>query len=259
MSNVSAAGMRVDIVIPVYNEGREIMRALESIARQVRTPVRILLCYDQDNDSTLEAIRAEGTAGLEVLPVKNEGQGAHGAVMTGLRKSESDIVLVFPADDDYNAGILDDMFRLGREGADIVCASRFMKGGSMHNCPWVKAVLVRTAAFTLRHLARIPTHDPTNGLRLFSRRLLERVSVQSTKGFTYSLELLAKCHRLGWPIVEIPATWIERRAGTSRFRILAWVPPYLRWCFYIFATTYLRLRPSSVDEAEPEPAPAGDR
>ena len=236
----------IDIVIPVYNEGEAFLRTLDALSRHVRTPVRILVCYDHDGDTTLKAIREHGSAGLEVIPVKNEGKGAHGAVLSGLKRSQSEHVLVYMADDDYNAGILDSMFSAGTAGADVVCASRFMKGGRMVGCPWLKAVLVRCASLTLRHLARVPVHDATNGLRLFSQRLLTRVQIDSTAGFTYSIELLAKCHRLGWKIVEVPAQWFERTSGVSRFRVVKWIPAYLRWYFYFFATSYLRFGPARV-------------
>ena len=39
------------------------------------------------------------------------------------------------------------------EGNDVVCASRFMAGGSMVGCPWLKAVLVRTWFYSLRSRA----------------------------------------------------------------------------------------------------------
>jgi dolichol-phosphate mannosyltransferase len=236
----------VDIVIPVYNEGDNILGTLAALAREVQTSIRVLMCYDRDDDDTLTTIRNNGTYGLDVAFVKNTSRGAHGAVMTGFARSRSAYVLVYPADDDYNAGILDPMFQSAACGSDIVCASRFMKGGSMVGCPWLKSLLVRVAAFTLYHIGRIPTHDATNGFRLFSRRLLEAVTVESTEGFTYSLELLAKCHRLGWPITEVPARWIERSSGTSRFRVLRWIPAYLRWYLYIFATTFLAKGPASV-------------
>jgi hypothetical protein len=135
------------------------------LTRDVRTPIRVLVCYDRDNDDTLAAIRKHGSCGLEVLFVKNRGLGAHGAVMTGFAAIRSAHVLVYPADDDYNAGILDEMFTRAERGSDIVCASRFMKGGSMTGCPWLKNLLVRTAAFTLCHVGRIPTHDATKTAR----------------------------------------------------------------------------------------------
>lgn len=245
-AKAGAAASVIDIVIPVCNEGEHFLPTLRALSRKVRSPVRILICYDSEDDTTLAAIRRSGSFGTDVVFLKNEGTGAHGAVVTGLQRSRSELVLVYPADDDYNAGILDSMFAQGRSGADIVCASRFMKGGSMVGCPWLKAGLVRTASFTLRHVARLPTHDATNGLRLFSRKLLDHVRIESSEGFTYSLELLAKCHRLRWPIVEVPALWIERRQGGSRFRVIRWIPAYLRWYFYIFATTVLGFGPETV-------------
>lgn len=236
----------IDIVIPVYNEGDNILATLAALAREVRTSIRVLICYDRDDDGTLTAIRKHGSCGLEVVFVKNLGRGAHGAVMTGFDTSRSAHVLVYPADDDYNASILDEMFQRAARGSDIVCASRFMKGGSMVGCPFLKSLLVRIAAFTLYHVGGIPTHDATNGFRLFSRRLLQTIPVESTEGFTYSLELLGKCHRLGWTIDEVSARWIERTSGTSRFKVLRWIPSYLRWYGYIFATTFLAKGPNSV-------------
>ena len=61
--------------------------------------------------------------------------------------------------------------------------------------------------------------DPSNGLRLFSRRVIDEIAVESDSGFCYSIELLVKCHRLGWPIGEVPIEWYERTAGQSRFRV----------------------------------------
>ena len=105
------------------------------------------------------------------------------AVMAGFAASTAPLVVVYPADDDFNPGILDRMVALGGQGCDVVCASRFMPGGTMQGCPWLKATLVRTAAFTLHHLARLPTRDPTNGFRMFSRRVIEQIPVESGPGF----------------------------------------------------------------------------
>ncbi len=233
---------RLDIVIPVYNEGANILRTLGALMQNVTTPFRVLICYDMPDDDTLAAIRANSArfSKLEMVFVRNHGQGAHGAVMTGFAVSTAPFILMYPADDDYNAGILDEMVARAEAGCDVVCASRFMPGGNMIGCPWLKAVLVRTAAFTLFHLAKLPTRDASNGFRLFSRRVLKSIAVESSQGFCYSLELLVKTHRLGWQIGEVPARWLQRTHGTSRFRVVRWVPAYLRWYFYAFATTWLR-------------------
>lgn len=229
----------MDIVIPVYNEGANIVRVFTALANSVKTPFRVLICHDHDEDDTLAALRTDPVPGVEWVAVKNPGRGALGAVLAGFEASTAAAVLVFPADDDYNPPRLDAMMDKFREGCLIVCASRFMPGGCMVGCPWLKALLVRSSAWALRHIARLPTHDPSNGFRLFSRMVLTTLPIESTSGFAYSIELLVKCHRLGWPIGEVPVEWHERKCGQSRFRVLKWLPQYLVWFRYAFATTYL--------------------
>jgi dolichol-phosphate mannosyltransferase len=245
---MTPAPPRLDIIIPVYNEGANIVPTLASIAQAVKTPNRVLICYDRDDDDTLPAIKdsRETLGNLTLEFVRNRGRGAHGAVLTGFAASTAPYVLVFPADDNYNAGMLDALVAEAQTGCDVACASRFMAGGSMTGCPWLKAVLVRAANFTLFHLAGLPTHDASNGFRLFSRRAISQIQIESTRGFCYSIELLVKCHRLGWRIGEVPAQWFQRAHGASRFQVLKWLPDYLRWYRYAFATTYLRRKAETV-------------
>lgn len=241
----------LDIVIPVYNEGANIRPVLLSLVAAVRTPFRVLIGYDRDNDDTLPAIRREPIAGLEWVAVKNGGRGALGAVLTCFSFSRARAVLVFPADDDYNAPRIDGMVAKLREGFDIVCASRFIPGGCMVDCPPLKNAIVRGSALTLRHLARLPTHDASNGLRLFSRKVLDSIPIESSEGFAYSIELLVKAHRLGWKIAEVPFAWYERKQGQSRFRVIRWLPAYFHWFKYAFATTYLRRSAATVRTRTP--------
>jgi len=230
---------KLDIVIPVYNEGENIVPTLQALSKHVRTPARVLICYDMDSDTTLPAVEAARSSfTIPVELVKNPGRGPHAAVMAGFKASTASYVLMMPADDDYNAQILDAMVQKADEGADIVCASRFIPGGSMVGCPWLKATLVRLGSAVLHDIARVPAHDVSNGFRLFSRRVIEEIPVESTQGFTYSIELLVKAHRRGWRIAEVPARWIERTRGQSRFKVLSWLPSYLRWVRYAFLTTY---------------------
>jgi hypothetical protein len=44
----------------------------------------------------------------------------------------------------------------------------------------------------------------------------------------------------------VPARWIERSQGQSRFRVLRWLPAYFRWYLYALATTWLRRGPKTV-------------
>ena len=236
----------LEIVIPVYNEGESILKLFESFQEFVKTEFRILLCYDLDNDTIFNFKDQFNKFNFEIVFVKNSLTGPCEAIKKGLYFGNSDCVIVYPADDFLNFNIIDKMYIAFKENHDIVVASRFMEGGSMKGCPFIKSILVRFASTTLYFLSSIPVRDASNGFRLFSRQLLNTVTIESKVGFAYSLELLSKCNRLNLKIYEIAAQWEERSVGSSRFKIIKWLPEYLRWYFYGLGTTWLKKGPQDV-------------
>lgn len=231
----------LDIVVPIYNEGDKILRLFEKFEEIIRTNFRVLLCYDSEEDNIFEYKKYFDKFSFEIVFVKNPNKGPCSAIKKGLYFGNSECVIVYPADDFLNINIIDRMYFEFKGNNDVVVASRFIKGGSMRGCPMLKSILVRTASATLYFFSSIPVRDASNGFRLFSRKLLNMVEVESNVGFAYSLELLAKCNRLKLNISEVPAQWEERSEGSSRFRIFKWLPEYLRWYFYGISTTWFRI------------------
>ena len=105
-----------------------------------------------------------------------------------------------------------------------------------HQLIHIQQIYIQEKNFFLHYFIKIGTHDASNGFRLFSRRVLEHFTIESKKGFTYSIELLVKAHRLNFSIQEIPSIWIERTKGNSRFKVFSWLPTYIRWVFYAINT-----------------------
>jgi len=236
----------LEIIIPIYNEGEKVIKLLNQFQILIKTKFKVLLCYDLNDDNIFNYEKELIKFNFEVILVKNSSTGPCAAIKEGLYYGNSDCVIVYPADDLLNINIIDQMYISFKNNNDIVVASRFIKGGSMKGCPLIKSILVRLASSTLYLLSSIPVRDASNGFRLFSRRLLNIVKVESKVGFAYSLELLAKCNRLKLQISEIPAQWEERSEGSSRFKILKWLPTYLRWYFYGLGTTWLKKGPKDV-------------
>lgn len=237
----------LDIVIPVYNERENIAEVLTLLGKHVKTPFRVLICYDFEEDNTLPIVnKMSSSLSFPIVLVKNRGKGPHSAVTTGFELSQAPAVLVFLADDIENAHIIDVMYEKFKAGNDIVAASRFAKGGCMKNCRWPKSSFARLGSFTLYWIAAIPIKDSTNGFRLFSRRVIDEILIESNQGFTYALELLVKAHRMHWKVAEVPAFWHERTKGKSRFQVFNWLPHYLKWYFYAFGTTYLGKKAETV-------------
>ena len=238
--------IEISIIVPVYNEGRKLILLLENFEKIIKTKFRVLFCYDDENDDIFQHQEEFKKFNFKIILVKNPFKGPCSAIKEGLKYGDTECVIVYPADDLLNINIIDQMYISFKNNNDIVVASRFIKGGSMKGCPLIKSILVRIASSTLYLLSSIPVRDASNGFRLFSRRLLNIVKVESKIGFAYSLELLTKCNRLKLQISEIPAQWEERSEGSSRFKILKWLPTYLRWYFYGLGTTWLKKGPKDV-------------
>ena len=232
----------LEIIIPVFNEGENVIKLMKSFRDFVKTKMRVLFCYDLETDDIFKYKDKFKEFNFEIILVKNPSRGPCSAIKEGFKIGNSDCVIVYPADDFINFGILDLMYNHYLNGSHVVAASRFIEGGSMKNCPILKSILVRFASFSLYYLSSIPIKDASNGFRLFSRKLLNEIVIESEVGFAYSLELLAKCNRLGYKISELPAQWEERSEGSSRFKIFSWLPQYLKWYIYGLSTTWLRKR-----------------
>jgi hypothetical protein len=134
---------------------------------------------------------------------------------------------------------LDKGVKMINKGYDIVCFSRYMKGGQQIGGPFLKGLMSRIAGLSLFYLFNFPTHDPTNSFKLYRRSVLKKIKIESNAGFDFNLELIVKAHKMGYKIGEIPATWRDRTAGKSRFKLLKWLPKYLKWYWYLLSAKKL--------------------
>ncbi len=219
------------IIIPVYNEAENITATVESIRKLVRTPHTIYIIYDFDEDTTLPVARRLA----ETMPIKfirNPVRGVASAIKTGLREAEGEYLLVTMADmsDDY--AIVDSMYQLMEDGYDLVCGSRYMRGGRQEGGAVIKKFLSRVAGVSLHYLAGIPTYDATNSFKMYRKSMVDDIAIESRQGFEIGIEILVKAYSRDYKITELPCVWTDRTSGESRFRFFKWLPSYLRWYFY---------------------------
>ena len=239
---------KFDLIIPIYNEGENLVSLFNHLKASINYQHRILLCYDHEDDDVFNYLQILKEIDNKFLLVKNKYHGACGAIKSGFEFSNKlECKIVYPADDLINATIIDQMYEKFLEGYDIVAPSRFMKGGSMIGCPLIKSILVRFASFSLYKLSSIPIEDASNGFRLFSKRLLNSVKIESKSGFAYSLELLVKAERMKMKITQIPSRWEERTKGKSRFKVFKWFNQYLIWYFYGIRTSWFGEKKINLD------------
>lgn len=236
--SLKMSGIPLGIIIPAYNEAENIGNAIESIEETVKTSHKIYIVYDFDEDNTLPAARNFLSKGVDLTFVKNPLMGVVNAIKTGLEKADEDYLLVTMADlsDDYS--IVDNMCELMAGGFDLVCGSRYMKGGKQIGGPVLKKNISRLAGVSLRCLAGLPTCDATNSFKLYRKSMIDSLEIESDGGFEIGMEIVVKAHFSGFKVTEIPSIWTDRQKGQSRFKILKWAPKYLRWYFYALKKSF---------------------
>ncbi len=224
------------IVIPVYNEGANFRALWNELACGIKTPFTALVVYDFDADNTVPAAQEiinGGDTRLNLMRNKY-GRGVTNAIKTGLEAVESGPVLVTMADLSDELTTVDRMYALYLEGFDLVCGSRYMPGGQLIGGPFFKQLMSRASGLTLHYVRGVPTHDATNSFKLYDAAMVRELKVESVAGFELGLELTVKAFLNGYRIAEIPSVWRDRTAGSSRFRVLHWLPHYLKWYFHAF-------------------------
>ena len=232
---MSGSTPRVSIVIPVYNEGDEVTDCLDRILAGVQLPCELLVVYDDEEDSTIPALRKYAATDPRVLPTRNEyGPGPARAIRYGIDRARAPVAVVTMADGSDDAEQIDDLCKLVERGVVIAAASRYMSGGQQIGGPFLKSTLSRLSGLSLYWLAKVGTRDATNSFKAYATSFVDEVGIESDSGFEIGIELVAKARRLRRPVAEVPTIWLERAQGTSNFKVARWIPRYLKWYRFAF-------------------------
>ena len=230
--------VKLDIIIPIYNEGKNIINLIKKMEDEVTCDFQILICYDSESDTTLNFLKNNDSIKSKILLIKNPKLGPNTAIREGINASEAEIILVYMADDFENINLINKMVDLIEKGNDLVIPSRFIEGGKMLGAKKMKKMVTIFGSYLIYYIAGIPFKDCTNAFKIFSKNLKKKIKLESTKGFTFALELTAKSHILKCKIYEIPSIWIEAPNRKSNFKIIKWLPYYIYWLLYSIIKNY---------------------
>lgn len=225
---------RLTIVIPVYNEDENIVKELQELEKHVMHEHIINIIYDFDEDTTVPIVESvKSNYKNKINLIKNKyGRGVLNAIKTGLETATTDYVVVTMADLSDPPEVINKMLEKAQiNSADIVCASRYMRGGRQIGGPLIKGLMSRFAGLTLHYFAKVPTHDATNSFKLYKKSFVQEQTIESNGGFELGLELVVKAYLQNKIISEVPTIWTDRQAGKSNFKIMQWLPSYLKWYF----------------------------
>lgn len=225
----------VSVVIPAYQEGEGVVPVLRRLGEAVSLPCEIVIVVDSPDDSTVPFVEQLALTDPRVrVAINTYGRGPANAIRFGIQAAQAPVVVVTMADGCDDPFQIDQLTRLVDRGVVVAAASRYARSGQQVGGPWIKGFISRLAGLSLYHVARVGTRDATNSFKAYSKSFIDKVGIESDQGFEIGIELVAKARRHRMPVAEIPTIWLDRAFGTSNFKLVAWLPRYLKWYFYAF-------------------------
>ena len=227
--------LRALAIIPCYNEELSIRNTVESLI--AKTPdIDFIVINDGSRDNTYR-VCADNNYPVIDVPIN---MGLASAVQTGMRYAYDNnyaMALQFDGDGQHLPEYIPNMIQLMQEtDADIVIGSRYLQRKS--------SGLRGLGGSLIRLAVKITTgqklSDPTSGMRLFNRRMIEKFATQMNYG--PEPDTLSYLISQGVKVIEIPVTMQERTAGKSYLNALAATNYMLRMFVSIIIIQWFRVR-----------------
>lgn len=211
------------VIVPTFNEKENI----EKMVRKVMSlpgDFHLLIVDDGSPDGTAEIVRRLMSEFPDHLFME-ERRGKLGlgtAYIHGFRWSlQRGYNFIFEMDCDFSHNP-DDLIRLhdacANKGADVAVGSRYVRGGKVMNWPLGRLLMSYFASLYVRIVLWMNVKDTTAGFKCYRRKVLETIDLDNIRfvGYAFQIEMKYTAHRLGFRVVEVPITFIDRVEGVSK-------------------------------------------
>jgi dolichol-phosphate mannosyltransferase len=206
------------IGLPAYNEEIALPRLLERIERFIKSSaeaITVVLYNDGSTDSTVQV----ATEWQRRLPIKildcpiNQGLGAgvRALVAHASAGADENILVIMDCDDTHDPAQIADMLQRLQRGADVVIASRYVRGAHVRGVPRFRRLTALGAAILFKTIHPVRgVYDYTCGYRAYRVATLKIAATRfdgklvTENGFACMVELLLKLNAVGARFAEIP-------------------------------------------------------
>lgn len=196
------------IVIPAYNEAENIERVVNHLITDF-PQYDYVVVNDGSKDGTAEVCRKNGYNLLD-LPVN---LGLAGGFQAGLKYAARHgyrYAIQLDGDGQHRPEYIESMQKKMEEGYDIVIGSRFVGEKKPFTMRMLGSNLIEAA---IRLTTGVRIEDPTSGMRMFSRKMIEEFA----GGLNYGPEpdTVSYLMKQGAKVAEVPVIMDERVSGVS--------------------------------------------
>jgi glycosyltransferase involved in cell wall biosynthesis/phospholipid N-methyltransferase len=210
----SPAGLKLSVVIPVYNERflvRELVERVLAVSIPEIREMEVVVVNDGSRDGTAEVLRqlaAEHPDRIRLFEQENQGKGA--AIRKGIAETTGDLILFQDADLEYDPN---DYRRLVRpfleDGADVVYGSRYLPSDRRRVLNHRHSLGNKMLTAMSNWFTDLSLTDMETCYKMFRAPLLKSIPIRSND-FAMEPEITAKIAKRECRIFEVPISYLGR-------------------------------------------------
>ncbi len=205
----------VEVVIPVYNEEKDLPRSIASLhgflERHLPYKWRILVADNGSTDSTLTTAQRLSQEYPRVACLHLEQKGRGRALLKAWLQSDADIVSYMDVDlaTDLEAfpKLVD---AIAKEGYDIAIGSRLLPGAQVINRTLKREITSRSYNLLIKAMFLVRFRDAQCGFKAISHKAAQRLlPLIKDRGWFFDSELLILAEKNGYRTKEVPVKWTD--------------------------------------------------
>jgi dolichol-phosphate mannosyltransferase len=208
--------MSIGIVIPCYNEEKNILKLIKQLKNKIKKDHRIVIIDDSKNNLKIKIKKV-----LYIHRKKKLGRGS--AVLVGLKtllyKKKIKYFIEMDADFSHSPNEINSNLKFfNKKKLDLLISSRYLKKSKILNWSITRRILSRLSNILIRFLLKIPVNDFSNGFRIYSRRAVNKIIQKCGKtdsNFIILSEIIMFLYYSNFKILETKTTFRNRVRGES--------------------------------------------
>ncbi|MFB5621728.1 MAG: glycosyltransferase [Candidatus Nitrosomaritimum yanchengensis] len=215
-------GAQVSIIIPTYNESRNIIGILKSIGENLPKNITAEAIVVDDNspdltgkivEEYLKNVKKIAGYTMDIIH-RTSKNGLSSAILSGVQRAKGDTIVVMDSDFSHPPQIIPKMIEsLKKYQCDMVVASRYINGGKIKGWTLKRKIMSKVATLIATKGLGVKTKDPMSGFFAFKKNILKGINFDAI-GYKILLEILVK--KSGIAVKEIPYTFENRSFGSSK-------------------------------------------
>lgn len=212
--------MKALVIIPTYNEIHNIKRLLPDILSSFPS-VDVLVVDDNSPDGTAGWVKEAAKTVPRIKIIERPGKmGLGTAYVAGFKymlENNYDYAIQMDADFSHDPQEIETFLETIKQ-YDLVIGSRYIYGVRVINWPIRRLLLSYGANLYTRIITGMPIKDGTGGFKCFRKEVLSAINLEKihSNGYSFQIEMNYKAYQLGFKIVEVPITFVDRVEGTSK-------------------------------------------